>query len=342
MYQNIRILIGDKILSNKENNFLISDFIDKFEKKIKNICNEEIANRIINNIYKIAILENIKNKNKKEELIITKNKFEENLARMENKKEYLQEIANQKKSIGKQIKELDEVVNDNKLLREEFIKKNEELSDEQKIFSLSEYSELLIDTRKKLLEQLREFSSLMKPMNYIKMKTELKKNIEILQEIDFNSDIEEQSKKRILELQKDFLVAIGEKIKKIETKKEIINYIYLFRYYKLLNIDADKKIEDIKELKDKLLKTEKILITRGCNLKAINIICHNIEENYKIISKILSSNIIDLEDIYLEFKKKDDKILLDIYDDNIIDNTTEYDAKADLNIKLNKKIKLFN
>ena len=342
VYQNIRILIGEKILSPKENGFPIVDFIDKFERKIKNICDEEVSNKIINNIYKIAILENIKSNNKKEELIITKNKFEENLAKMENKKEYLKEIASQKKIIGKQIKEIDEVVNDNKLLREEFIKKNQELSDEQKIFSLSEYSELLINKRKELLEQLRECSTLMKPMNYIKMKAELKDNIEILEEIDFNSDIKAQSEKVIIELQEDFLVAITEKIKKLETKKEIINYIYLFRYYKLLNIDIDKKIEDIKELKDKLLKTEKNLITRGCNLKAINIICHNIEENYKIISKVLSSNIIDLEDIYLEFNKQDDKILLKIYDDNIIDKTIEYNAKTDLNVKLNKKIKLFS
>ena len=343
IYQNIRILMGEKYLLENINRFPIIDFLDKFEKKIKNVCNEEVANKIIITIYQIAILEDIKeNKRKREELLKTKENLEQGLVKMENKKVYLQDLANQKKIIGREIKQIDEVINDNKLLRKEFVKQNEGLSDEEKVFSLSEYSELLIDKRKKLLQQLREYAMLMKPMNYVKMKSELKKKIEVLDKIDFKSNMKEQINILIIELQKNFLIAIKEKIGKIEAKKTIINYIYLFRYYKLLNIDINKKIENIEELKDKLIKTEKYLITRGCNLKAINIICHNIEENYQIISKILSSNIIDLEDIYLEFKKQGNKVLLSIYDDNIIDNIIEYETKSELNIKFNKKIKLFN
>ena len=343
VYQNIRILIGEKYLLENINRFPIIDFLDKFEKKIKNVCNEEVANKIIILIYQIAILEDIKeNKSKREKLLKTKKNLEQELVKMENKKVYLQNLANQKKIIGREIKQIDEVINDNKLLRKEFVKQNEGLSDEEKVFSLSEYSELLIDKRKKLLQQLREYAMLMKPMNYVKMKSELKRKIEVLDKIDFKSNMKEQINKLIIELQKNFLIAINEKIEKIEAKKLIINYIYLFRYYKLLNVNRDRQIENIEELKDKLVTTEKHLITRGCNLKAINIICHNIEENYQIISKVLSSNIIDLEDIYLEFKKQGNEVLLNIYDDNIIDNTIEYEAKSDLNVKFNKKIKLFN
>ena len=343
VYQNIRILMGERYLLENIRSFPIIDFLDKFEKKIKNICDEEVSNKIIIGIYQIAILEHIKqNDDKKEKILEIKQNLEQDLIKMENKKLFLQELATKKKIIGKEIKEIDEIINDNKQIREKFIKQNEELSDEEKIFSLSEYSELLTNKRKKLLEQLKEYSTLMKPLNYVKIKSELKRKIEILDNIDFNIDIEEQINSLTIELQKNFLIAINEKIKKLETKKEIINYIYLFRYYKLLKIDAEKQIENIEDLKEQLIKTEKYLITRGCNLKAINIICHNIEENYQIISKVLSSNIIDLEDIYLEFKRQENKILLNIYDDSIIDNAIEYDSKADLNVKFNKKIKLFN
>lgn len=342
-YQNIRILLGEKYLLENISSFPIVDFLDKFEKKIKNICDEELANKIIIAIYQIAILEDIKeNKNKREELFNIKQILKNDLIKIENKKMYLQELATKKKNIGKEIKQIDEIINDNKILRKEFVKQNERLSDKEKIFSLSEYSELLTNRRNELLQQLREYARLMKPMNYVKMKSELKNKIEILDKIDFGSNVQEQINVLIIKLQINFLNALSEKIKKTETKKDIINYIYLFRYYKLLNIDRNKQIEDIEELKDYIGKTERYLITRGCNLKAINIICHNIEENYQIISKVLSSNIIDLEEIYLEFKKQDNKILVNIYDDNIIDNTIEYNAKTDLNVKFNKKIKLFN
>lgn len=342
IYQNIRILIGENYLLENIMSFPIVDFLEKFEKKITSICNEEISNEIIISIYQIAILKNIKNNNsKKENLFDKKQSFEQNLIRMENKKAYLQEIATKKKIIGKEIKEIDEIINNNKLLREKFAEKNEKSNEQEKIFSLSEYSELLINKRKTLMQKLKEYSTLMKPLNYVKMKSELKRKIKILDKINFELDIEGQINKLVLELQINFLEAFNEKIKKTETKKDIINYIYLFRYYKLLKVNSENQIKDIKELSKKIIETEKYLITRGCNLKVINIICHNIEENYKIISKILSSNIIDLEDIYLEFKKQDNKILLNIYDDSIIDNTIEYNTKADLNVKFSKKIKLF-
>ena len=66
------------------------------------------------------------------------------------------------------------------------------LKDGEKIFSLSEYSEILQNNRKKLLQQLKEYGTLMKPMNYVKMKSELNKKVYILSKIDFNSKIENE------------------------------------------------------------------------------------------------------------------------------------------------------
>lgn len=342
VYQNIRILIGEEYLLENINKFPIIDFIDKFEKRIRSICNEELANEIILDVYQIAILENVKeDKVKQRKLFTTKKRLLDDLEKMENKKEYLQELANKKKIIGREIKQIDEVINDSKLLREEFVKQNQDANDEEKIFSLSEYSDILQNKRKELLEDLNLYGSLMKPMNYVKMKSELKNKIEILNRIDFKCNIEKQVNKIVIDLQMNFLKAFDEKIKRIELKKSIINYIYLFRYYKLLNINHDEKIEDVQALKEQLIKTEKALITRGCNLKAINIISHNIQKNYEIISKILSSNIIDLEEMYLEITKRDNKIIIDIYDDNMIQNSIEYESKEELNVKFNKKIRLF-
>ena len=73
----------------------------------------------------------------------------------------------------------------------------------------------------------------------------------------------------------------------------------------------------------------------------INIISHNIEKNYEIISKIIESSIIDLDELNIELQKKDKKTVLNIFDDNMIDKTLEYEENEDINIKTGKKVKLF-
>ena len=287
-------------------------------------------------------MSSIKNK----ELHITfsttiKQELENNLNKMNNKKEYLHEIATSKKIIGKDIKEIDEKINNNKLLRESFVEENKKLEEGKQIFSLSEYSEVLQKRRNKLLQELDQLSNLMNPMNFVKKKEEISKGYEILNEINYDIEVEERHNILIL-LQKSFLKLFNEIIKNVETKKEILQYIYLFRYYKLIFINDIEQIKDVKTILEEIKKTEKTLITKACKLKVMNILYTNIEENYKLVSRILNYNIIDLEDVNLEFKKHDKNIVLTIYDDETIEDTIIYDAKEDLNVKFNKKIKLFN
>jgi len=339
MYQNIRILLGNEFFQNHIDNIEI-EFIKGFEDKIKEKFEKE--NSITKLIYQIAILEYLKkNENIKEHILKTKQDLEQQLNEMNNKKQYLQSIANNKKIIGKEIKEIDEKINNNKLLRESFIEENKNLTEEKKIFSLSEYSEELQNRRKKLLKELDYFSDLMKPMNFVKKKEKISKEYEILNEIDFE-DLEKETFRLLIVLQKRFLELINEKTKNIQSKKEMLQFIYLFRYYKLIYINENNQIKDIEELVEEIRKTEKHLITKACKLKTINILCQDIEENYKLISKILSYNIIELEDINLELKKHDKNISLKIYDDEIIEDTIICDANEKLNVKFNRKIKLFS
>lgn len=343
IYQNIKILFGNDFLKNaKEYNQTI-DFITEFEDKVNEISDTDNKFDISSLIYQIAILEDIKNDiEKKENILEIKSLLKKELEEIENKKEYIQKLATFKKHIGKEIKDIDEKINNNKLLRESFVEENKLLKEEERIFSLSEYSEILQEKRENLLKQLDEYSSLMKPMNFVKRKTEILKRYELLNEINFDTDINEEEHRLITNLQKNFLKLLNKKIKNIQSKKEILEYIYMFRYYKLIYIDNEKQLKDIEELKEEIRKTEKHLITKACKLKAINILCQDIEKNYELVSKILNYNIIELEDLSLEFKKHDKNIVLTIYDDDTIEDSIIYDGNEELNVKFNKKMKLFN
>ncbi len=344
IYKNIKILLGSSFLNSCIDNNKIIDLITELEIKFSEIYkdDDEIFD-ILKLIYQIAIIENIKDDaTKKESILSTKEELKKELEKMENKKEYLQEIANSKKIIGREIKQIDEKTNSNKLLRESFIEENKLLEEEKRIFSLSEYSDILQNKREYLLKELEEYSKLMKPMNFVKRKSEISQKYELLKSINFDVDFDAETDRLLIELQKKFLKIFNEKFKNIQSKKEIIEHIYLFRYYKLIYINNEKQIKDIDELSEEIRKTEKHLITKACKLKAVNILCQNIEKNYELVSKILSYNIIDLEDVSLEFKKHDKNIVLSIYDDNIIEDSIIYDGNEELNVKFNKKMKLFN
>ena len=341
VYQNIRILFGHEFMQNFINNKKI-DFVNELENKIKESITEDSKSDISKLIYQVAILEYLKNnENEKENIIKTKLDLEKELNQMNNKKEYLQSIATSKKIIGREIKQIDEKNNNTKLLKESFIEENKNLEESKQIFSLSEYSEVLQKRRNELLKELDYYSNLMKPMNFVKKKEKISKEYEILDIINFDINNEE-IEKLLIALQKEFLKLFNEKIKNIQSKKEMLQFIYLFRYYKLIYINENNQIKDIEELKEEIRKTEKYLITKACKLKTLNILSQNIEENYKLVSTILSYNIIELEDVNLEFKKQNKNIILTIYDDETIEDTIICDENQDLSVKFNKKVKLFS
>lgn len=340
VYQNIKILVGNEFLQEQIDKSKESDFIEELELRLKLKYGEELAQKILISLYKISILEEIRNDNKKlKDFIKIEKIIYNNFERIANKKQYLQELDSEKKKISKEIKRIDEIMSDSQILRKEFMQGN--LRREKKIFSLSDYTDLLQNRRERLLIKLNKVSKLMEPFTYVQMKLKLKENIELFEEINLSNYKEKQIDLEILDLQKNFLKAFNKTLRNIENKKEIIEKIFVFRYYKLIPEKTEKLIKDIEELKPEIKKTEKYLITKACNLRAINILCNNVEKNYEIISSIFNYRIIDLEEILLEMKKNDDRFTLKIYDDNAIAGILQYEEDKEFNIKLNKKTKLF-
>lgn len=340
VYQNIKILVGNEFLQEQITKSKQIDFIEELDLKLKLNYGEELAQKILNSLYKICILEQIRTDNKKlKDFIKIEKILKRDLEKISNKKQYLQDLANEKKKIAKEIKRIDEIMSNSEILRKEFMQGN--LRREKKIFSLSDYTDLLQNRREKLLTKFKKCSKLMQPFTYVQMKLELKENVELFEELELNQYNSEKLFKELIEFQKNFLKAFNKTLKKAETKKEIIEKIFVFRYYKLIPINEEETIKDIQQLKTELKKTEKYLITKACNLKAINILCNDVEKNYEIISSIFNYRIIDLEEIILEIKKNEDNFILKVYDDNAIAGTINCEYNENFNIKLNKKTKLF-
>lgn len=345
IYQNLIYMLGINFIKDWLHKEEVVDYLEVVETKLKEYYGEENIDIFLNYIYKISIIIcTNKNKIEKNRLLDEKIDLETELDKLQNKTELLNRISNFKKEDLKKIRQIDNIINDKKLLEEEYIKRNEKRSEYKKIFNISHLVEILNRERKKMLQNIEENNKLLDPKYYVQTKEKLKKQLGFLQDIDININQQEKIKYNyIIELQKIFIKCFNIKIEKASSKEEIINLIYMLRYYNLLYITEDKKVKDVKELFNERKLLEEKLINKAYEYKIINLITKEKTTNMEIIRSLLNTKIISLEDIAIELKENASSLEYDIYDGDIYEKTLAIQVynKKELITKFNKKIKIF-
>lgn len=374
VYQNLLILLGNHflqtwIINNEEdeeevempNNEILrskynenfgmtteemqeeKDYVNKMQEILIEKYGKENAQNFWNQLIKtiLAIGSNI-NKEQKRILLEEKRKVEEHLEKMQDNKKYVEELSKTKKDLTKKIKEIDTILSDEKLLKEEYEKRNSKLANKDKIFSVSHLNIMLEKEREKYLNQIKECNLQMQPKEFVVTKQKLESQKEFYEEIDIKESEKTNEEKQIEELQKYFLKCLEEKIDKAEGKKEITDLIYEIRYYEQLpykqyNISKESKIEEY------VTKVEKQIIKKACVEKVLIRFTQEEELNYKILKNQFQSKIIKLENTIYVLKYKKGILKIEIYDTNIEEETKEIEIseKVELNVKLNKKIKIW-
>lgn len=342
IYQNLRIIVGYEFLNKwiKNNQFII-DYFELFKEKLENKYGEENKNKFIDILSEISILLSIKfNSIEKEDLIRIKEEIEEELNKTQDKEIFIENITNKKLEVTEKIKEIDTIINNKDLLQEEYIRRNEKLPLENKIFSMRILSQIMEQERDKYFKELEKLNELMNPQNFIKYKKEIEEKYKYLKILEIE-DIEKELDKFKIQLQKIFLSLIKIDIDKAETKQEIEKMIYNFRYYLLLPYDYENTIQKIEKLKKHITEVRSLLIDKAIDLKVIQRISKDKETNYKVLKNIFDVRIIKLEDAYLKITKEKDKYFVQIFDENIFEEKIEISKPKDLEIKLNKKVPIW-
>ena len=166
------------------------------------------------------------------------------------------------------------------------------------------------------------------------------------QKIEEKYEFKKDSKINIfVKMQVEFTKYLLKKANEIEESDEIIRLIYQIRYYRNLFVTKDLKVKDIENLEKNINDIYKVIITKACKNEDIKIINLDIETNYKIIKKILDTKIIDLDEIKVKLKWSLDKLIICVYENEVLEREIVFEdtiKKNDIGIKLNKKIKLFN
>lgn len=291
-----------------------------------------------NLIYRIAIQKYILDKRHNEYI----NKFEEikkdkkdRLGLFENKKEFLNQVTTEKRNCMKKIEELDKILNNHELLRKEYYSRNEKLSNKEKIFSVSYLVGILSKERTELLEKIEECNKIILPKEFVEQKGRLET------ENNFINSIENKFEKEdIIELARQFLNEVGKNINKAheEDKPTLINWIYKIRYYRYIPINNENCVKDINDLRLDFEILFKKVIKKAQELKALDNFSEDKEITFKILEEIFNTKIISLQNINIQCDYKDGELIVEYYDDTVIENTVK--IKTD-NVKIKKKFKLF-
>ena len=192
---------------------------------------------------------------------------------------------------------------------------------------------------KRKVKNTNYFSYLCKYLYTISNKDDKKK---IEEKYEFKKD----TKLNILtKMQLEFTKYLYEIANQAQESEEIIRIIYELRYYRELYITSDLKIKDIEKIEKNLNEIYKLVITKACKNDDLKILNLDININYKIIKQVLDTKIIDLDEIKIKLKLDSSKLIVNVYEKDILEKEILIEdeiKKNDIVMKLNKKYKLFN
>lgn len=340
IYQNLLILLGFDFLDNWMKLENQKDTMEKIEEKLKSEYEEEKVDKLLDLIYKISIIICTgRNKNEKQRLLDEKVWDEKELERLNDKKKLVAELTKTKKEKAKEIENIDKMLNDPILLAMEFERRNESLPQYKKIFSVQSLRPTIQKERKKALTEIDECNKLLDAKTYVKRKQELENNVELLSEVQ-NTRNKEKYK---MDIQKIFIKCLEEKLEKIkdeEQKRELLQLFRVLRYYNFIVYDKERFIKDVEALQEEIEELEENAIIKLYKFKALNTITKDLETDIRIIKPILSSRIMNLENVYIQAINRERRLEINIFDGDIqelgfeIENIKEIKAKG-------KRVRLF-
>lgn len=341
IYQNLQILLGFEFLDNWMKQEKQKELLEKLEEKLKTYYNKENVDQLLNNIYRLSILVCVqRNKNEKARLLDERDWDEKELSRLKDKKALVEELTATKKKKTNEIKKLDKIISSNRLLIEEFEKRNKKLSEYKKIFSPENLLGTLKKERKKAINEIEECNKLLDAKIYVEKKKQLERNLSFLKDIKTARNKEKYK----IDIEKLFIKCMlerVERIKSLEQKKSAVILFRILRYYNFVLFDENRFIAEVEDLREDLDKIQSRILQKLYEVKGLNPITKNIETDIGIVKQIFDTRIMSLDNVYIGATIQNNKILVKVYDGNTLEIEFMIDNLNNVQFKLKKKIKLF-
>ncbi len=318
------------------------DYIENLMKILIKKYGEKNTKRLILLVYRV-FLKILINGYKEETLEILEEgkKIKEAIDYMDNKSKYMQDIYDKKKDINNRIKEIEQMMLDKNILKEKYHELNETLPLGKQIFSVRRFSTMIKQERENLYNEIKNYNQKLDPKTYLKEKKDLEDKYLKFSDLHKMENSRSTLKADIIQVQNKFLELKEFEIPKIESKKEILNNIYVLRYYKNMKVNKTICLKEEKLLKKSIKNYERKLLSKAYQNNMFIAFTKNILQNIELVSEILDTKIINLKDIEVLLRVENNKIIMDIYDGEILDVSLKLSENVkEINIKTNKKTKL--
>ena len=341
IFQNLLLLLGYEKISDISNIKYKKQIVLKLKENIKSEYGEESGNEFLRLFFIGCVLlkSNIDN-NYKKEVINEKKKLIDKLEKLQDKTTFLSKITDDKKELTNKIKEIDKILNNVDLLKEEYEIRNKSLSKNNKIFSISNLAEMIEAERNEFLQDIKEYNDLIDPRKFGDMKKQIEQRQRFFNDLEVFENKKEPINKYILDIQKQFLRCFKMRVENCVLKKDMIDLIYEYRYYRFLKYSKDKMIKENRYLNKQNYDIINIIIKKAEELKVLEKISSNEEYNRIVLEEIFNTRIITLENISIQIMLEDGKMFVHYYDGNILESRKEIQVKEN-GVKLRKKFKLF-
>ena len=197
---------------------------------------------------------------------------------------------------------------------------------------------MLENRKEKVVIEISNLTANMNPINYLNRKRELEKFIEI------NSNSLENKEKLLINMQEEFIKALKDNCYETDDIQSLKNLIFKIRYYKNLYVIEGKQVKDYQELNEKINSVLKQAIQKLILAENIKKISTDDNLNQEIITVILDTKVIDLNDLKFEVLIKEDYIKVKTYEKEVFEKEFKIDgkfSKRNFEIKQGKIYKLF-
>ncbi len=260
-------------------------------------------------------------KNENEQVLKMLATYKTKLSQMKDQETYIEEIGKEKKHKLSEIRKIDEIISDPQELKKQYLAYNLKLKNEDKIFSVSYYEELLQKKRAEAVEKISMFNKMQNPNEFLRYRDELRLKIKFF-----------ETKTDISKFQNEFLKCFEKKIDATNDRKGLIDLIYEIRYLNFLP-----------NCKMKLTNLEKKLIPKAIEGRVLNPISNNDDLDYRLLKGIFDTQVISLEALYIRLTACDEGIKVKIYDGENCESQyiVELPEGSSVEIKRTKKTKIF-
>ncbi|MBR2786804.1 MAG: hypothetical protein IKD76_04855 [Clostridia bacterium] len=338
IFQNLLLLLDYKFVYE---NFSKSNIVEILEKKLKTAGYGEAGKQFLSSLIEICvILYNNQSNDNHAKCLKYKKRLNSKKSMLNNRRKQLESTAKNSSVIDRKIQEIDEMLNDINLLREEYTKCIE--NNKKAYFGIGDFIECKEKEKQDLLKKIKSNDKEIGQKQYLSEHDDYATALRYYAEIQEDKDkVNVQAK--IVRLQQIFLECLKIKIVKTEAKKDLSNLIKEIRYYSNVLYKKNTPVMLEEKVAEELENVVKDMVCKIVENKIIETGFKSKELNYKILKYIFETKIIELENLVIKIKfTKSNKIQVEYYDSKLFDHKEIYEIPFDEEItsKKDRKIKL--